>query len=118
MILLILTIIFLGLIVFLSLVTIGYFNLIIPLLFGLIPLLFLKKLPKKQILKNNIIISIIFLILTLILYLIFNYIIKGYSSEVSGIIAVINVFNNLIYALSGILLYNVPFLLYYLFNKE
>jgi len=108
-----------------SLIISQYFQLIIALAVGFIPIIYKNKVDKKQILKINITCSIITEILVLILYFVFlmplqnqfqetSYLME--VSKFSELMSILNIESFLLNSFLFLVVYNIPFLVYYVFK--
>ena len=103
------------------LATLGGFIWVGGLLLGAIPFLYAKKYEKKEFLKINILSSSIAFIVLVIIWGIFSFLIKGFGPEGQVLGLIVSIFhpsNMLVPGLLSALLFNLPFLVYFLFGKN
>jgi len=92
------------------------------LVLGFIPFLYLKKSLKKDILKVDVISSIIAFVVLIIVYVVLNQlggsVDPGMSESAMSYLSIISIDGFLLRGIIFLLLFNVPFLLYFFFGKK
>jgi hypothetical protein len=101
----------------------GPFAYLGALIFGLIPLWYLKKRPRNDILKTNLWSSLVTLIVAAIAYASFVFYIRDRvwidpGKSLMNFLGIINFGSYLPEGLYFVILFNVPFLIYFFFRKK
>ena len=100
----------------------GYFGYFGAIILGLIPLLYLKKLLKERVLKINIWSSVIAFVVLVVVYIIlaywFNGLVTTNSTTLRIMLGIVNLRNFLLNMSISIVLFNIPFLIYFFFGKK
>ena len=109
------------LIIMLSFSIVGiYFAFIVSLALGIIPILYLGKIDKKQLLKINLISSLIVAIIVVLVYFFYLRSLQGLITvdNLPGFITLIDVNDFLLKTLGSLVIFNIPGIIYFFFGKE
>jgi hypothetical protein len=100
-----------------------YFFYVAAVIVGLIPFLYLKKSLKKDILKVNVLSSVVAFVVLAIAYVLLgqlggHFASGAANSGVGSILSIIDISGALLQGVIFLVLFNVPFLLYFIFGKK
>jgi hypothetical protein len=97
-----------------------YFAYIVSFGLGIIPILYLGKIDKKQLLQINLISSLIVAIIVVLVYFFYLRSLSGLITvdNLPGFITLIDVNNFLLKILVSLVIFNIPGIIYFFFGKE